>query len=97
LPTQLCGAGMAFLGFSLTLIIGLWVDNPFVTVVQRAIVVLVLFYIFGSLLSVLGQKVIDENFKTEAKAIQEKYERDNPAPDGAGQPETRTEKKPQVT
>jgi tetrahydromethanopterin S-methyltransferase subunit C len=65
---------MACLGFSLTLIIGLWVDNPFITVVQRAIVVLVIFYVIGCLLSVLGQKVIDENFEAESKAIQEKYE-----------------------
>ncbi len=97
MPTQLCGAGMAFLGFSLTLIIGLWVDNSFVTVVQRAVVVLVLFYILGCVLSVLGQKVIDENFEAEARAMQEKFERENPLPVEAAKPETRRDKAPQVT
>jgi hypothetical protein len=87
---------MAFLGFSLTLIIGLWVDNSFVTVVQRAVVVLVLFYILGCVLSVLGQKVIDENFEAEARAMQEKFERENPLPAEADKPETRR-KAPQVT
>ena len=71
MPTHLCGAGLAFLGFSVSLIIGLWINNPFVTVVLRALCVLVLFYILGCLLSVIGQKVIQENFEKEIKILQE--------------------------
>jgi len=67
--THLCGAGMAFLGFTAALIIGLWVNNPFVTVVQRALMVLVLFYPLGCLLAVLGQKVIKENFDVYVENI----------------------------
>ena len=72
MPTQLCGAGLAFLAFSVSLIIGLWVNNPFVTVVLRALWVLALFYILGCLLSIIGQKVIQENFNKETQALQEK-------------------------
>ena len=71
MPTHLCGAGLGFLGFSVSLIIGLWINNPFVTVVLRAVWVLVLFYILGCMLSVIGQKVIKENFAKEIKAFQE--------------------------
>lgn len=53
---------MAFLAFTFSLIIGLWVNNPFTTVVGRALIVLVVFYILGYVLSVLGQRVIQENF-----------------------------------
>ena len=72
MPTHLCGAGLAFLGFSVSLIIGLWVNNPFVTVILRALWVLVLFYILGCLLSVIGQKVVKENFEKEVEILQEK-------------------------
>ena len=71
MPTHLCGAGLAFLGFSVSLIIGLWVNNPFVTVVLRALIVMVIFYILGCLLSVIGQKAIQENFNKEIEAMQE--------------------------
>jgi len=55
-------------GFGISLIIGLWVDNPFVTVVLRGLWVLLLFYILGCLLSVIGQKVVQENFENEVDA-----------------------------
>jgi hypothetical protein len=64
---HVCAAGLALLAFSVTLIIGLWVNNPFITVVQRSVVVLLVFYPLGYLLSVLGQKVIQENFNNQFK------------------------------
>jgi hypothetical protein len=74
---QLCAAGLALLAFSVSLIIGLWVNNPFTTVVQRSIVALIVFYIFGYVLSVLGRKVIQENFESKIKA--DKPETETPA------------------
>ena len=65
MPTYLCGAGLAFLGFSVSLIIGLWVNNPFMTVVMRGLYVMVLFYILGCVLAVIGQKVVKENFQKQ--------------------------------
>jgi hypothetical protein len=76
LSTHLCGAGLALLGFSASLIIGLWANNPFVTVVLRALCVLVLFYVMGCVLSVIGQKVVEENFEKEIEAFKE--ENQNP-------------------
>ena len=69
MTAHVCGAGMAFLGFSLSLIIGLWVNNPFTTVVSRSLVVLFFSYIFGLMLAGIGQKVIVENFEAEREVL----------------------------
>ena len=68
---------MAFLGFAVSLVIGLWVGNPFITVVTRALAVLFLFYILGCVLAGLGQKVIVENFEIEAEIINAKAQTEN--------------------
>ena len=60
---------MAFLGFSVCMFIGLWVDNTFETVVMRSLVVLALFYLLGLVLSAVGQKVIVEHFDAESQAM----------------------------
>ena len=70
MTTKLCAAALALLGFSTSMFIGLWVDNPFITVVMRSLGVLILFYILGFLLSGIGQKVVEENFNNEIEALQ---------------------------
>ncbi len=58
-----CGAGLGFLAFGISLLIGLWVDNPFITLVTRALKLLVIFFFIGSILGHLGLKVIHENYE----------------------------------
>ena len=70
--SHLCGAGFAFFGFAITLIIGLVVGNDFITIVLRGLGVLVLFYILGLTLSAVGHKAVEENFQTQADAVREK-------------------------
>ena len=77
MPTHLCAAGMAFLGFSVSMFIGLWVDNPFETVVMRSLVVLMLFYLLGLVLSTVGQKVIVEHFDAESQATLSELQSDS--------------------
>ena len=72
LATQLCAAAMAFLAFTTSMIIGLYVDNPFTTVIGRSVLCLFVFYILGAILSVIGQKVIKENFDAEAERLLQK-------------------------
>ena len=72
MTTNLFGASLGFLGFTLSLIIGLWVGNPFVTVVLRALLVLILFYPLGCLLAGLGQKTIQQNFDSHVDAFNAK-------------------------
>ncbi len=69
---RVCAAGMALLAFSCSLVIGLCVGNPFVTVVGRALVVMGIFYVLGLLFGVIGEKVIKENFDVEAQMIRQK-------------------------
>lgn len=69
LATQLCAAAMAFLAFTTSMIIGLWVDNPFTVVIGRSVLCLFIFYILGAILSLIGQKVIKENFDAEAERL----------------------------
>ena len=66
---HLCGAGTAFLGFSMSLIIGLYAQNPYTTIILRALTVMVLFYLLGSALAYIGRKVIMENFDAEVAAM----------------------------
>ena len=68
--THLCGAGLGFLGFSASLIIGLYVNNSFVEVILRALFVLLAFYILGYILALMGLKIIQENFDNEIEASQ---------------------------
>ena len=68
---------MAFLGFSASMFIGLWVDNPFETVVMRSLVILTLFYLLGLVLSTVGQKVIVEHFDAESQAMLNELEFDS--------------------
>lgn len=81
MPTHQCGAALSLVGFGISLIIGLWVDNPFVTVVLRGLWVLVLFYILGCLLSVIGQKVVQENFDKEIKDMEQAQMRQGENPE----------------
>ena len=69
LPSHICGAALGFLGFGISLIIGLYVGNPFVTLVLRATCVLMVFYILGLILASLGHKVVQENFETQAEEL----------------------------
>ena len=59
---HLCGAGMAFLGFGASLIIGLYAGNPYTTVVLRALTVMFFFYTLGCILAAIGHKIVRENF-----------------------------------
>ena len=63
------GAGLAFLGFSASLFIGLCTDNSYTTIIFRSLFVMVLFYVLGTVLASIGQKVIQENFDAEAESM----------------------------
>lgn|GEM_PF-1989367 len=77
MPTQLCAAGMAFLAFSASMFLGLFVGNDFITVVSRSLIALFVFLVLGAIVSIIGQKVVLENFKTEAKMLDEKLKEQN--------------------
>jgi len=67
---HICGAGMGLLAFSVSLVIGLVVNNSFVTIVARSLLVLFLFYLLGCVLSALGQIVVKEHFDRQVRALE---------------------------
>ena len=71
MTTKICGAGLGFLAFAVSLVIGLWTENPFITIVSRSLIVMGLFYILGCCLAGIGQKVINENVENEKQRIQQ--------------------------
>ena len=73
---KVCGAGFACIGFSLSLIIGLWVDNTFVTVVLRSLFIMLVFFVLGCVLFIVGQKAVRENFESEKEKILAKQQAD---------------------
>ena len=89
--TRLCGAAMGLLGFSASLIIGLAVDNPFIVVVLRSLWVMALFFLVGSVLSVLGQKVVQEHFETTKEELRARQKKQPGQEDGS------TELEPEIT
>ena len=59
------GAALAFLGFTASLLIGMFVNNPYETVLWRSMGIMIIFYVLGCMFSAIGFKVIQENFEAE--------------------------------
>ncbi len=59
------GAGLAFLAFAVSLLIGMFVENTYQTVVWRSLKFMALFYVLGCIFSAIGFKVVQENFEAE--------------------------------
>lgn len=77
MTTNFCGAALAFFAFAVSLIIGLYVGNSFVTVVLRSLVVLILSYILGVILTSLGQRAVVENLEREITKFHSDAEQDS--------------------
>lgn len=86
---QICGAAFALLAFASSLVIGLLVENSFVTLVLRALAALLVFYFLGCLLAVLGQRVIHENFQQEKQRWLQRH------PEAAPKQQTESQKAPE--
>ncbi len=52
---------LALLGFSAAIIAGLCVGNPFETILSRAWLTLVMFFILGAIVGAIVQAIIDEH------------------------------------
>jgi hypothetical protein len=90
LNIHLCGAGMAFVGFGASLIIGLYAGNPYNAIVLRALTVMFFFYILGCILAAIGHKIVRENFDNEVEGKTPQQE-DMPVVMAATEMETATE------
>jgi len=70
LTVRLCAAGLSFVAFATALIIGLWSDIDYITIVSRALTVMLVFYILGAIFGRVGQIAIEECFEREKIAIE---------------------------
>ena len=70
LTVRLCAAGLSFVAFATALIIGLVSDNDYITIVTRALTIMVVFYVLGAVLGRVGQIAIEESFERDKAAIE---------------------------
>lgn len=70
LTVRLCAAGLSFIAFATALVIGLLSDNEYVTIVNRALTIMVVFYVLGAFVGKIGQIAVEESFEREKAAIE---------------------------
>lgn len=58
---RLCGACLALFAFSITVLLGLFAENPIELVLPRAIWALILFCVIGMCVGWVGSRVLDEH------------------------------------
>lgn len=58
---------MSLVAFALCLVMGISAENPFGTVILRALGAMVVTLIVGMVLGAMGQKMIDENLRSMEK------------------------------
>ncbi len=90
---------LSLIGFSVAIIVGLWIGNPFETILSRAWLTLVMFFILGAFAGAIVQAVIDEHRLQKMMELQQQYaeqsetendEQNNNASNEIGQPNSAT-------
>lgn len=62
-------ATLALVAFAMCLLIGIQAGNSFATTIQRALAAMGGTYVIGLILGAMGQRMIDENVKTEEEKL----------------------------
>ncbi len=70
LTVRLCAAGLSLVAFATALVIGLWSDIDYITIVTRALYVMLVFYVLGNIVGRIGQIAIEDCFEREKAAIE---------------------------
>ena len=61
-------ATTSLIAFALCLVMGMLAENPFATILLRALAAMVVTLIVGMILGAMGQKMIEENLKNAEKS-----------------------------
>ena len=77
-------ASLGLLAFCVSLLAGLYVQNPVTVTLSRSIFALFVFCIIGLVLGGAAQMVITEHERNRESAIRKQYEEDSPAQAGTG-------------
>jgi hypothetical protein len=68
--THRIAASLALVAFAICLVVGgIHADNPFGTTVGRALVAMAVTYVIGLVIGAMGQKVVEENLKSEEEKL----------------------------
>jgi hypothetical protein len=65
--TRRIAASLALVAFAVCIVTGLQAQNPFATVVSKALIALVVTFVVGLILGSMAQKMLDENVDTVQK------------------------------
>ena len=70
---RVLGASLGLLAFTITIIAGLWVQNPVTVTLSRSILALFLFCVIGLVLGGAAQLIINEHEREREKEIRTRY------------------------
>ena len=70
MPRRIAGC-LALIAFATSLVAGIGADNTFVTTVYRALLAMVVTFVIGLILGVMGQRMLDENLRTREEKLKE--------------------------
>lgn len=70
---RILGASLGLLAFTITIIAGLYVQNPVTVTLARGILALFVFCVIGLVLGGAAQLIVNEHEREGAKEIREKY------------------------
>ena len=70
---RVLGASLGLLAFTITIIAGLWVQNPVTVTLSRSILALFLFCVIGLVLGGAAQLVINEHERKREEEIHTRY------------------------
>lgn len=67
------GASLGLLAFAITTTVGLWANNPVDVTLSRSIQSMFVFFVIGTVLGMVTQRVIAEHEKSREDMIRERY------------------------
>ncbi|HZZ41630.1 MAG TPA: hypothetical protein VFE58_01715 [Tepidisphaeraceae bacterium] len=70
MPRRIAGC-LALLAFATSLVAGISAGNSFTTSVSRALLAMVVTFVIGLILGVMGQRMLDENLKPREEKLKE--------------------------
>ena len=73
---RFAGAGLGLFAFSVTVIAGLWVQNPFTVTLSRGILALFVFCLIGLAVGAAAQVIVQDHVSNRESTIRQRYPKD---------------------
>ena len=79
---RVAASSLGLLAFFISLLAGMFVQNPVTVTLSRSILAMFVFFVIGLVLGGAAQMVIAEHERSRESAIRKQYEEDSPAGTG---------------